>query len=371
MLFRYIKMIKQKSVLIRITIVILILAAAVFCLYHFGRNKGLRGGSETSLSETGPAAVRTSADAPKSTPSPVKTPLPAASPVPEPTPEETPEPVDETASEMTDGSALETAPEEIAEPSFEAVPEETEEPSEEAVPEESEDPSPAQNGFLNDIESIPAGTPVEEERIDRSNIDGYFNNYEISDALFDRIYGDDRSYKTYCTVPRSDLRYVKVLYRGFDGATYVGELMVNYLVADEITEIFRELYLNDYPIELMLLVDDFGADDDLSIANNNTSAFNYRSITGGTTPSNHAYGCAIDINPKNNPYIEYDANGDPIWYDADVEYYLDRDAPDAYERHMITHDDLCFRLFSEYGWSWGGDWTNPVDYQHFEKPVYP
>ncbi len=246
----------------------------------------------------------------------------------------------------------ETSPEETAAPVPSETPEETPEP-------------------LTDIENVPAGTLLQEEQIDADLLEDFFRSYEISDAVFDRIYGDDRSYKTDCTVPREDLRYIKVLYFDFNGEIRVGELMVNAMVADDITSIFLELFRNSYPIEQMVLIDEYGADDDLSIAHNNTSAFNYRPVTGGTTPSNHAYGCAIDINPKNNPYVMYDENGEPHWYDVDVELYLDRDAPDAHERHMIDHEDLCCQLFLERGWTWGGDWENPVDYQHFEKPVYP
>lgn len=310
---------EQKSAIISIITVIVILTAAVLCLYFYGKST-----ARHTVEDAPSAALETMiTQSPTATPkvSRTVTPRPTASPTPEatPEPEPTPEPID----------------------------------------------------YLGDPENTAAATPVEEERIDRSDINRYFKSYEISDSVFERIYGDNRSYKTYCTVPREDLRYVKVLYRGFDGITYIGEVMVNALLADDITEIFRELYLNDYPIERMVLVDEYDADDNLSIANNNTSAFNYRPITGGTTPSNHAYGCAIDINPKNNPYIEYDDYGNPYWYDADAELYLDRDAPDAYERHMINHEDLCYRLFTERGWSWGGDWSNPVDYQHFEKPIYP
>ena len=223
--------------------------------------------------------------------------------------------------------------------------------------------------MLGDLESVPAGTLVDEETIDYSSLDKYFVAYPISDTVWARIYGDDKSYKTYCTVPRDDLRYVKLLYTGFDGSTYVGELMVNSAVSDDIVYIFKTLFENKYPIYKMVLVDEYAADDDMSIAANNTSAFNYRNVTGGTTPSNHAFGVAIDINPINNPYIWFDEEGNTCWEDPDADLYLDRDAADAYERHMINTSDLCYRLFTERGWTWGGSWSGPIDYQHFEKPI--
>lgn len=224
--------------------------------------------------------------------------------------------------------------------------------------------------YLGDLENVPAGTVVSEEEIDWQNLEQYFKSYEISDSLFQRIYGDDKSYKTYCTVPREDLRYIKVLHYGFDGQVLVGELMVNYLLEEDMTSIFQELFENHYQIEKMHLIDDYGADDDLSCLDNNTSCFNYRLVTGGSTLSNHATGCAIDINPVNNPYVTYDSSGEPYVVDDKAVPYLDRTNPEAGAMHMITHDDLCYRLFTERGYTWGGDWSNPVDYQHFEKKVY-
>lgn len=270
---------------------------------------------------------------------------------------------------------------EVSEP--QEIPAETQEaapadpPAETPAPEPAivTDPSgriiPAEGEYLSDLETVLASTYVDESQLDWDHLEKYFRSFAISDPLFERIYGDDRSYKTYCTVPREDLRYIKLLYRDFNGQTRIGELMVNYLVEDDILYIFEELYKASYPFNLIVLVDDFYADDDLSIAHNNTSAFNYRNITGGSTPSNHAYGTAIDINPYNNPYIIYDADGSPSLLDEGAEAYLDRYAEDAYERHMINYSDLCYQLFTERGWQWGGDWSNPVDYQHFEKPIYP
>ncbi len=223
--------------------------------------------------------------------------------------------------------------------------------------------------YLGNLEQVEAGTILSEGQIDRSNLGQYFAVYEISDDLFGRIYGDNRSYKTYCTLPRDALRYVKVLHYGFDGQIHVGELMVNAQLTEDMTSIFQTLFEHQYPIEKMYLVDNYEADDDASCNDNNTSCFNYRLVTDGTTLSNHATGCAIDINPKNNPYITIDEQGGLHWDNTDAELYLDRDAADAAQRHMITHEDLCYQLFTERGYTWGGDWTNPMDYQHFEKPV--
>ena len=48
------------------------------------------------------------------------------------------------------------------------------------------------------------------------------------------------------------------------------------------------------------------------------------------------------------------------------EPYLDRDADFPYK---IDHEDLCYMLFIEHGFEWGGDWEDRKDYQHFEIPT--
>ena len=212
------------------------------------------------------------------------------------------------------------------------------------------------------VDALDAGTRILPEDIEGGNLDDYFKSYAIDDALFDRIYG--LSYKEYCDIPLEELRYLKMLHYGFDQQIYVGELMVDADLADKFLYIFKELYLNQYEIERMFLVDNYGADDTWSIENNNTSAFNYRvSTLDGVSLSNHAFGRAIDINPIQNPYV--------LYYDWGMDTYHDQSVPYMYREdstleHMITYDDLCYQLFIEQGFTWGGDWENPKDYQHFE-----
>lgn len=131
-------------------------------------------------------------------------------------------------------------------------------------------------------------------------------------------------------------------------------------VATDVAVIMRDLFELRFPIERITPVDAFGADDDASMAANNTSAFNCRTVTGGTDWSEHAHGEAIDINPVANPYVV----GDVVLPPAGVDY-LDRSQNLT---GMIHHDDGVVRAFAARGWSWGGDWTRPVDYQHFYVP---
>lgn len=216
---------------------------------------------------------------------------------------------------------------------------------------------------IENLDGLAAGTVIHPEDIEGGELDNYFISSTIDDDLFQRIY--DLSYKEDCTIPREELRYLKVLHYGYDQQIYVGELMVNAELAQDFLEIFQALYENQYEIEKMFLIDDFGADDNWSIENNNTSAFNYRvSTLDGVTLSNHAFGRAIDINPLHNPYVTYYDWGMDTYFDASIPY-MNRE--DSSLEHMINHEDLCYQLFIEHGFTWGGDWENPKDYQHFEK----
>lgn len=219
---------------------------------------------------------------------------------------------------------------------------------------------------VSDMENAEAKGLVDMTAVDTAKLDQYFKSYPISDKLFKRIYGDDRSYKTYCTIPRENLSYLKVLHYDYNGEVRVGELICSVDISEDLLYIFRTLFENQYQIEKMVLVEEYGADDDTSVNDNNTSCFNFRYATDSTVLSNHATGRAIDINPLQNPYFRVHEDGSYDWDNVDADLYWDR-SNDPENRHMITHNDLCYQLFAERGFAWGGDWANPIDYQHFEK----
>lgn len=187
---------------------------------------------------------------------------------------------------------------------------------------------------------------------------------EITEEIKARIVG--KSYAEDCKVPFAELRYVSVLHRGFDGETHVGELIVNKSIAADIVEIFKELYEQNYPIEQMVLIDEYDAEDNSSMEANNTSAFNYRVIDDGSGRlSLHSYGLAIDINPLYNPYVRV-VDGETVVSPENGEAYEDRtlDCP-----YYIDTDDPCYKAFTQRGFTWGGDWKNQKDYQHFQKAL--
>ena len=126
-------------------------------------------------------------------------------------------------------------------------------------------------------------------------------------------------------------------------------------------EIFEVLYNAKFPIEKMVLIDDYDGDDNLSMADDNTSAFNYRNVPGTSTLSNHSYGVAIDINPLVNPYVRENDVMPPEGQD-----FLDRE---DVRPGMIIQGDVVYDSFISRGWTWGGDWETVKDYQHFEKTL--
>ena len=169
-------------------------------------------------------------------------------------------------------------------------------------------------------------------------------------------------------VSYEDLCYMNVRYYDFEGEIQTGELICNKGIAQDLVEIFYELYLNEYQIEKIRLIDEYGGDDTASMEDNNTSCFNYRVVDGTTSLSKHALGCAIDINPFYNPYVVYNKNGSGETYISPKgsERYADRSQNFPYK---IDENDLCYKLFTEHGFIWGGNWNSSKDYQHFQKVV--
>jgi D-alanyl-D-alanine carboxypeptidase len=161
-----------------------------------------------------------------------------------------------------------------------------------------------------------------------------------------------------CPVGLGDLRLIKLTYSGFDRRAHPGKLAVHRRWAHEIVRVFGKLYDDRFPIRRMRLVDRYGAVDMRSMKADNTSAFNCRYRDGVCcTWSQHAYGRAIDINPVENPYVGSWGVSPPNGAD-----YVDRS---PVRRGMLAYHDRAWWAFHTIGWSWGGSWSWPVDYQHY------
>jgi peptidoglycan LD-endopeptidase CwlK len=161
---------------------------------------------------------------------------------------------------------------------------------------------------------------------------------------------------------RKRQRLITVKYYSTDGQVHQGQLVLDAELVSDVKKVFALALKDRFPVYSVIPISDKRFrkenrwDDELSMEANNTSSFNYREVTGGGRLSNHAYGRAVDINTFLNPYIK----GDTV---------LPHGA--AYDPKVagtFTADNPIVREFLRLGWAWGGNWTSPRDYQHFEKP---
>jgi hypothetical protein len=165
------------------------------------------------------------------------------------------------------------------------------------------------------------------------------------------------SWRSGCPVAPSSLRRVRVAHIGFDGRAYSGDLIVHADSAERMVRVFSRLYAARFPVQQIRPVDAYNGSDDASMAANNTSAFNCRRTTSGTSWSEHAYGRAVDINPVQNPYV----SGSTVQPPAGREFTT----RSPYRTGMILANDVVVRAFAAEGWKWGGYWNSSKDYQHF------
>ena len=157
-------------------------------------------------------------------------------------------------------------------------------------------------------------------------------------------------------------KLVDLLYYSFDGKIHKGQLVIDARLVEDIREVFQVALENKFPITSVIPISDDRFfkngkwnEDDLSMLSNNTSAFNYRTVTGGKSLSKHAYGFAIDINPVQNPYIKGNIVLPP------------KAVYDTTKPGTLGFDSPVVKTFLRLGWTWGGNWKSLKDYQHFEK----
>ena len=179
--------------------------------------------------------------------------------------------------------------------------------------------------------------------------------FPIDDATAARM---TSSWRPGCPVGLSDLRRVTLTHWGFDGQPRPGEIVVHRDQADRILGVFAAVFEAHFPLEQVRLIDEFGGDDNRSMAANNTSGFNCRYVAGTRRWSQHAYGRAIDVNPVQNPYVRGSEVSPP---EGRPYVRRDRNVPG-----LITADGPVVAAFSRARWLWGGRWASP-DYQHFSS----
>lgn len=168
-----------------------------------------------------------------------------------------------------------------------------------------------------------------------------------------------KSYKEDCPIPMSDLAYVIVTHYDMQGQISSGELVVHKKIANMVMEIFQDIFEAKFPIEKMRLIDEYDANDDKSMEDNNSSAFCFRrNLNRPWVISTHGLGLAIDINTRLNPWVK----GEKV-SPSNARDYVDRTTPIA---GMIHPGDPVVAAFKKRGFIWGGDFESLKDYQHFE-----
>ena len=163
-----------------------------------------------------------------------------------------------------------------------------------------------------------------------------------------------------CPVGLGDLRLLKVTHLDFRGDATQGRLVVNEDDAKGMLRVLRRAYAKRFPIRRMELIDRYGADDHRSMRHDNTSAFNCRFVNGTSRWSLHAYGRAIDINPRENPYVDGD-------YVSPPEGRPFADRSDHRKGMLYGHGSVARAMKRIIGWRWAGSWSGARDYQHFSS----
>ena len=157
-------------------------------------------------------------------------------------------------------------------------------------------------------------------------------------------------------------KLIEVLYYSFDGKIHRGQLLIEKRLIGDIQKVFQVALESKFPINSVIPISHkrfynngkYNQDNQSMLANN-TSAFNYRTVTGGKKLSMHAYGYAVDINPLQNPYIK-----GPVVLPYGATYDLRKPG-------TLNRNSAVVKTFIRLGWSWGGEWESLKDYQHFEK----
>jgi hypothetical protein len=156
---------------------------------------------------------------------------------------------------------------------------------------------------------------------------------------------------------KKNLRIVAVSYFSFDNKEHQGQLVIHKNLVSDIKFVFNMIKEKRFPISKVIPIVKYNWDDEQSMKDNNTSAFNYRFIIGTKKLSNHCFGTAIDINPLLNPFIRKDL------IQPEGALY------DPHKDGTIEGNSFIVKEFKKLGWTWGGDWKDRKDYQHFEKKL--
>ncbi|WP_224981560.1 M15 family metallopeptidase [Geomonas agri] len=238
-----------------------------------------------------------------------------------------------------------------------------------------------------DLPAGPKGKLIEGGRLLalRHGAGGFFAAAVSLPASVGQQMQEKKSWRPECPVPLDQLAYLVTSYWGFDGKPHYGELVVHQALAAFFMDSLHSAYNGRFPIEKMELIDAYDGDDFRSMEANNSSAFNCREVPGRPGVfSRHSYGAAIDVNPRQNPYLMLEegagaqtkgiAGGAAAAGFCLANPSLCRVLPAGSADHLDRRDQRPGMLqsgdplvvpFRQRGFTWGGSWRFP-DYQHLE-----
>ncbi len=196
--------------------------------------------------------------------------------------------------------------------------------------------------------------------------EGIFKSQSLSEAVKEEMLLNG-VWREGCPVGLDRLRLITFSYWDFNGQQQNdGELVILDAAALRVIQIFRKLHEVKFPIGQAHRIEIYKGCDETSLEKNNTCAFNYRPIVGGSLISIHSYGLAIDVNPIQNPYLGFKdeasrINGQLRILPAEGRDYLNRT---KIRSGMV---EPIVDIFKKNGFSvWGGEWNDPLDWQHFQ-----
>jgi hypothetical protein len=160
-----------------------------------------------------------------------------------------------------------------------------------------------------------------------------------------------------CPVALSGLRVLRVRYHGFDGRVHTGRMVVNAQAAAPLARAFRTLYGLRFPIRRVGVLP-VGADTTASFSCRQAVPSPCSGGTGTGSWSMHAFGLAVDVNPRENPYVGCGQSRDPA-----TRRFFNRS---RHRKGMVTA--RAIQAFGAIGWGWGGSWVGDTkDYMHFSS----
>lgn len=115
---------------------------------------------------------------------------------------------------------------------------------------------------------------------------------------------------------------------------------------------------------------------DYRIRTADTDSYNCRAITGGSGPSLHSFGIALDVNWKTNPFLST-PDGREVRFsrrrsqDARAEDVMKGEADTDMTAAMIRDVRAIATVEGHPVFTWGGDWNSIKDAMHFQIDLTP